>query len=313
MIRTGVHFQLAIHRCSELRLGQHAVHGALHEPLGLSRADRARALLAQAALVAAVLTVDLLIFLPSREPHLRGIHDDHVIATVEERGWWFRALHYNLIRAWRSAAPAPAKPLLLDVGCGTGGLLSRLGRDAPEARRFGIDLDRLAAAIALAKSHAHVAVGSTLALPIAPGSLDAVFSADVLCHRGVEPLAALQSILPCLKPGGVVILNLPAYPWLLSGHDHAVDNARRFGRREIESLLKAAGYGRIHTHYWNSLLFPLMVLQRVTHPHGASDVALLPAPIERIFHHIAVFEAWLGDRGLRFPFGGSILATAVRS
>jgi SAM-dependent methyltransferase len=149
-------------------------------------------------------------------------------------------------------------------------------------------------------------------LPVAAASLDAVFSADVLCHRGVEPFAALESILSCLKPGGVLILNLPAYPWLLSGHDHAVDNVRRFGRSEVRALLKAAGYGRIRTRYWNSLLFPLMVLQRFTHPRGASDVALLPAPIERLFHAIVGIEAWLGDRGLYFPLGGSILATAVK-
>jgi SAM-dependent methyltransferase len=239
-------------------------------------------------------------------------HEYERMAAVEERSWWFRGLHRNLITAWHNAASAPANPLLLDAGCGTGGLLSQLGRAVPQAQRYGIDLDRLAAATARDKSRALVAVGSTTSLPVATASFDAVFSADVLCHRGVEPLVALQSIHSCLKPGGTLILNLPAYPWLLSGHDHAVDNVRRFGRSEVRALLKAAGYGRIRTRYWNSLLFPLMVLQRFTHPRGASDVALLPAPIERLFHAIVGIEAWLGDRGLYFPLGGSILATAVK-
>ena len=238
------------------------------------------------------------------------------MAAVEERSWWFRGLHHNLIAAWRDAsAPSgapPNVPLLLDAGCGTGGLLAQLARVMPLAHRLGIDLDDLAAATARDKSHALIAIGSTTALPIAAASLDAVFSADVLCHRGVEPLAALQSIQACLKPGGMLILNLPAYPWLLSGHDRAVDNIRRFGRRDVRNLLETAGYAGIRTRYWNSLLFPLMLLQRLTHRGGASDVALLPAPIERIFHIIVVFEAWLSDRGLHFPFGGSILATAVK-
>ncbi len=234
------------------------------------------------------------------------------LAAVEERGWWFQGLHHNLIGAWyRDGTPVP-NPLLLDAGCGTGGLLSQLGRKLTHARRFGIDLDPVAAAMAQAKSGAPVAVGSTVALPIAAGSADVVFSADVLCHRGVEPRAALRSIHASLRQGGMVILNLPAYPWLLSGHDHAVDNVRRFDRREVCALLEEAGYARIRTSYWNSLLFPLMVVQRLSHPRGTSDVALLPAPVERLFLAVVKLEAWLRDRGLHFSFGGSILATAVK-
>ena len=235
------------------------------------------------------------------------------LAAVEERGWWFWGLHTNLIAAWRSAAPPILNnPTLLDAGCGTGGLLLRLTSDLPESRCVGIDLDPLAAAIARRKSGAPIVIASTLALPFAPSSLEAVFSADVLCHRGVEPQGALQSIKQCLKPGGTVILNLPAYRWLFSGHDRAVDNVRRFDRAEVRGLLSDQGFVRVETRYWNSLLFPLMVLQRLTHPSGTSDVALLPAPIERFFRAMIAFEAWLASRGLNFPFGGSILATAVK-
>lgn len=234
------------------------------------------------------------------------------MAAVEERAWWFLGLHRNLIAAWRSAAPASPNMRLLDAGCGTGGLLAALGREIPQARRFGIEIDHLAAATARAKSQSPVAVGSTLALPVAAAALDAVFSADVLCHRGVEPGTALRSIHACLRPGGMLILNLPAYPWLLSGHDRAVDNVRRFGRREVQALLGDAGYVRIRARYWNSLPFPVMLIQRITHRGGSSDVALLPAPLELFFRAIVGFEAWLGDHGLSFPFGGSILATAVK-
>src|SRR5580700_5315801 len=109
------------------------------------------------------------------------------MAAVEERSWWFRGLHRNLISAWHRAASPLAGPALLDAGCGTGGLLSQLQHDRSQARCFGIDLDRLAAATAHIKSHAPTAIGSTTALPFARASFDAVFSADVLCHRGVEP------------------------------------------------------------------------------------------------------------------------------
>lgn len=234
------------------------------------------------------------------------------LAIVEERGWWFWGLHTNLIAAWQGTQPMAAMPVLLDAGCGTGGLLMRLMKDIPQAQTVGVDLDRLAATIAQNKSKACIVIGSTMSLPFAPASLDAVFSADVLCHRGVEPEVALESMRHCLKPGGILVLNLPAYRWLFSGHDRAVDNVRRFGRREVQALLSEQGFVGVRTRYWNSLLFPLMMLQRLTHRRGASDVALLLAPVERVFRAIVAIEAWLGAHGLNFPFGGSILATAVK-
>ncbi len=236
------------------------------------------------------------------------------LAAVEERGWWFRGLHANLMAACRLAGAAQAaQACVLDAGCGTGGLLTLIATALPQTRRFGLEIDPHAAAMARGKSGAAIAIGSTLMLPFAAGSFDAVFSADVLCHRGVAPAPALESIRSCLKPGGVVVLNLPAYRWLFSGHDRAVDNARRFGRGEVRALLREGGFARIRVRYWNSLLFPLMVLQRLLRKSGASDVALLPAPVERLFNAVIALEAWLVRRGLRFPFGGSILATAVRS
>jgi hypothetical protein len=55
-----------------------------------------------------------------------------------------------------------------------------------------------------------------------------------------------------------------------------------------------------------------MVLQRLIHRASSSDVALLPAPVERLFRTIVEWEARLGRCGLRLPFGGSILAIAVK-
>jgi SAM-dependent methyltransferase len=234
------------------------------------------------------------------------------LAAVEERGWWFRGLHANLIRAWQRRTKNTASAILLDAGCGTGGLLTRLGHAAPSAQRFGLEFDPGAAETARDKSGATLMVGSILAPPLAAQSCDAIFSADVLCHRGVEPVAALAALAPCLKPRGLLLLNLPAYRWLFSGHDLAVDNVRRFGAGEIRALLRDAGFAEIRIGYWNSLLFPLMVAQRLIHRGAKSDVEMLPPVVERLFGAILRCELALGACGLRLPFGGSILATAVK-
>lgn len=234
------------------------------------------------------------------------------LAAVEERGWWFRGLHANLIHAWRRRSARASDAVLLDAGCGTGGLLTRIAAVAPSARRYGLEFDPGAAETARDKSGAALMVGSVLAPPLAPQSCDAIFSADVLCHRGVEPAEALAALAPCLKPRGLLLLNLPAYRWLFSGHDLAVDNVRRFGAGEVRALLHAAGFVEISIAYWNSWLFPLMVAQRLIHRGAKSDVELLPPLVERLFGSILRCELALAAFGLRLPFGGSILATAVK-
>ena len=233
------------------------------------------------------------------------------LAAAEERMWWFRGLHANLVAA---LAELSAPKRVLDAGCGTGGLMTRLAADFPEAAIIGVDLDRGAAALAQDKSRRPACVGSVDRLPFAEGAFDAVLSADVLCHRGVDERAALEGFRRCLRPGGVLVLNLPAYRWLYSAHDIAVDNARRYARGELGRMLAACGFAGIRTRYWNTLLFPLMVLRRKLWPRrpAASEVALLPEPVERAFGAVIALESRLAAAGLLPPFGGSILATAVK-
>src|SRR5439155_10883476 len=85
VIRTGVHFQLAIHRLAQLRLGEHPADGVFDQLLGPALPHQTRTLLAQAALVSTVLPVDLLIFLAAGELHLRGVDDDDEVAQIEKR------------------------------------------------------------------------------------------------------------------------------------------------------------------------------------------------------------------------------------
>jgi SAM-dependent methyltransferase len=238
------------------------------------------------------------------------------LAATEEQMWWFRGLHANLLAALAAAGAAPPRTIL-DAGCGTGGLLRRLSDALPDVTLIGLDIDAGAAAIARAKSGRAVCVASIDRLPLADASLDAIFSADVLCHRGVDERAALAGFRRALKRGGVLVLNLPAYPWLYSEHDAAVDNAKRYARAEVGSLLAGAGFAAIRTCYWNTFLFPLLVLRRKLWRRGwaasRSDVALLPAPVERAFAAVMALENRLLRARMALPFGGSILAMAVKA
>jgi SAM-dependent methyltransferase len=232
--------------------------------------------------------------------------------AVEDEMWWFRGMHANLLAAFGRRRPKlPGN--LLDAGCGTGGLLAKLARALPDWSPYGLDADVGACLLARAKSGRPVSCGSANQLPFADGSLAAIFSADVLCHRNVDEVDALASFHRGLARDGLLVLNLPAYQWLLSEHDHAVHNVRRYTARRVRRLLRRAGFAKIRTTYWNSVLFPLMAARRLVGSRpSVSDVMNFPRPIELAFRGIMRFEAMLIGRGLPLPYGGSILATALK-
>lgn len=237
------------------------------------------------------------------------------LAALDRRLWWFHGLHAQIIGALRRHGPRDGGRLL-DAGCGTGGLLAVLAQRFPRLALFGVELDADASAVARDASRSPICVGSVNAMPFAGGSFAAIVSADVLCHRGVDEAAALGHFHRCLASGGLLVLNLPAYRWLLSEHDIAVDNAQRYTAGGVRRLLAAAGFTGIRTSYWNTLLFPLMVLRRKLGWRSAgkaeSEVALMPAPIETLFRILIQGEAIIASLGVRLPFGGSVLATAVK-
>jgi len=229
--------------------------------------------------------------------------------------WWFGAMHANLLLLCRRVAGAAAAGPLLDAGCGTGGLLARIADAFPERTAIGLDAGGFACARAAAKSRRPVCAGSVNALPFADGAFGAIVSADVLCHRGVDERAALAQFHRCLAEHGVLILNLPAYDWLMSAHDEAVSNVRRYTRRRIVRLLEGAGFRLLFASYWNCVLFPVMVATRKLAPAGAgatSDVKLYPATVEALCRAATRLERALLRRGLRFPFGGSLIAVAAK-
>lgn len=231
---------------------------------------------------------------------------------LEDRMWWFAASHANLLMLARRFGASVAPCRILDAGCGTGGLLAKLAAAGGASTVIGLDADETACVRARAKSMRPVCRGSVDALPFLDAAFSTIVSADVLCHRDVDERQALQQFRRCLIPGGILVLNLPAYRWMLSRHDAAVYNVRRYTYHGIAELLRDAGFRVLYASYWNIVLFPLMVIARKLLPSrtAASDVRAYSAPMEALGRAAIALERLVLQTGWHFPFGGSLIAVA---
>lgn len=235
------------------------------------------------------------------------------MAAVEDEMWFYRALHAHLERELVRACDGRAAEIL-DAGCGTGGLIRRMGAGHPSWRWTGIDAEPLACELARSRCAAEIVEGSLMALPFAGGAFDAVVCSDVLYHLD-DDVAALREIFRVLRPGGIVVINVPAHRWLWSYHDVTVHGRRRYERAELKEKLRTAGFGSSQATHWNALPLPLVLIRRklLPPPRSGSDVRLYPRPVEAMFRFgMAVERSWLASVGT-LAFGSSILATGRKT
>jgi SAM-dependent methyltransferase len=240
-----------------------------------------------------------------------NIQEHEKLAAVEDQSWYFRSLHAHFERALRQALPAGKPARIVDAGCGTGGLLRRLQPRNPDWSLQGLDISPEACALARQRTGAEIRQASVLQMPWESGSLDAILSADLLCQLE-DPAAALAECHRSLRPGGLLLLNLPACSSLFSYHDLAVGNLHRYSAGELRALLAKAGFRGVQLTHWNTLLFPAVYVRRKFFPpkDQASDVKALPTAGEWCLRSVMGAEhAWL-ELGFGLPFGLSLFAVA---
>src|SRR5437870_6048523 len=179
---------------------------------------------------------------------------------VEETHWWYGALHRLIFQALDAELPEWCKKNILDVGCGTGAILEQLGNPG---KNVGIDLAPEAITFCRERGLNNVRQGDICALPFADASFDAVICSSVLYHQWVSDVqGAIREMHRVLRPGGVLLINVPAFPLLHSAHDEAVMTAHRFRRPEIRQLLLKQDFEIRRLTYWTTFLFPLAVVAR---------------------------------------------------
>ncbi|HEY0327130.1 MAG TPA: class I SAM-dependent methyltransferase [Allosphingosinicella sp.] len=230
------------------------------------------------------------------------------MAELDTRHWWYRARREVLAALISRKMKLPSDARILEIGCGTGHNLGMLGQ-------FGevdaIELDEAARGVASARLGRQVLGARLPELEGVPeASYDMVALLDVLEHVE-QDRDALRSIARRLKPGGAILITVPAFQWMWSAHDVVNHHQRRYSKRTLNAAIADAGLKADFVGYFNSILFPIAAAARLAGRltgKEESDDKLPPKPVN------AVFEALFGlERHAiaRLPFTPGVSIAAV--
>ena len=228
------------------------------------------------------------------------------MAATEDEHWWFcgrRAIAEAVIRG----LGLPHDAAILEIGAGTGGNIRML-------EQFGavtaVEMNDLARQIAREKTGRDFLAGHLPdGMPAAAG-FDLICLFDVLEHVA-EDEASLATIHRMLKPGGKVVLTVPAHQWLWSKHDVGLHHMRRYSRALLKARIEQAGYRIERLSYTNAALFPVAALARLADrlrsSNTASGQAMPPKPINSAMKALFSAESRILPNA-ELPFGVSLLA-----
>ncbi len=236
------------------------------------------------------------------------------LAKTEPGNYWFESRNRLIIWALRRYFPSASD--LLEIGCGTGFVLSGIRSCFPDLALSGSDIFSEGLSFAGARvPDAALFQMDARHIPFWE-EFDVIGAFDVLEHIA-EDAEVLSQMFQAVKPGGGILLTVPQHRFLWSPSDDYAHHQRRYMRREIVDKVTRAGFDVVRATSFVSLLLPLMLLARIRpqKPQGECKLweELNVAPsLNRLFTEILDFERSIIQKGFSFPVGGSLLLIAER-
>jgi trans-aconitate methyltransferase len=235
------------------------------------------------------------------------------LAELEAGNFWFRAR--NQLILWALHKYSPELKSFLEIGCGTGFVLSAISKRFPEARLLGSEYFEQGLVYARQRvSSAEFTQMDARHIPY-ESELDAIGAFDVLEHIE-EDEAVLQQIYKALKVGGILFITVPQHRWLWSAVDEYACHVRRYGANELHKKVSKAGFEIIQSTSFVSTLLPAMYFSRLLQ-RNKMDVSMdamaelrINPILNKIFEWILYFELGLIRVGISLPIGGSRLLVA---
>jgi SAM-dependent methyltransferase len=231
------------------------------------------------------------------------------MAELDEVHWWYVARRKVLAALIERTVRPPAGARILEVGCGTGHNLKML-------ERFGsvdaVELDAEARAIAEKRLGRPV---RSAPLPDLPGvqrtHYDLIAALDVVEHID-DDRATIAALASCLRPGGRLLVTVPAHQWMWSAHDELNHHKRRYSRGSLAELIGQSPLELEAIGYFNSIQFPLAVAARLASKvmgGGKGEESLPPKPLNYLFERLFAAERRLIGT-VPLPPGLSLFAVA---
>lgn len=219
--------------------------------------------------------------------------DIRKLATLEDAHWWFAERRAILARWLRRLRRAGARPgPALDIGAAGGGNTRVLRAHGwrPVALEYSADGATVAAERGLA-----VVRGDATGMPAASGSFDLAIAFDVIEHIEDDYLAAAE-IRRVLRPGGTLLVTVPADMRLWSAHDVASQHFRRYDRDGLVRIITKAGFEVDELWSWNVLLRPVVALRRKR--ASGNELGPMSPVVNAALRAVVVAERHLPVRGL---------------
>jgi SAM-dependent methyltransferase len=231
------------------------------------------------------------------------------MAELDQRHWWYRARREVLAALIRRVVRPLKDAAILEIGCGTGHNLAML-------REFGrvdaLELDEEARRLAEERLGRKVLSSPLPELSEVPERrYDLVGAFDVIEHIA-DDKAALDSIAQTLKPGGKLVVTVPAHQWMWSAHDVVNHHHRRYSSSSLRKLFDGSPLQVESLGYFNSLLFPLAVVKRLASKVSGkedSDLVMPARPLNAALERAFAAERHLIGR-VPLPPGLSLFAVA---
>ena len=231
------------------------------------------------------------------------------MAELDERHWWYCARRDVIAALIRRTVRPPSGAAILEIGCGTGHNFKMLGEFG---RVDALELDDEARAIAEKRLRRTIMSAPLPALAGVPERhYDLVGAFDVIEHID-DDAASIASIGRLLKPGGKFVMTVPAHQWMWSAHDTVNHHKRRYSRRTLTALIEGSPLKLDRVGYFNSLLFPVAVAERLASKamgKDGGDLELPPAPLNTALKRTFAAERHLVGR-IPLPPGLSLFAVA---
>lgn len=246
-----------------------------------------------------------------------GFHPEYYseLAVLEAGNFWFRARNSLITELLRRHFPAIDS--FLEIGCGTGFVLSGVAAACPSAKLTGTEIfsaglgyaaRRVPGAEFLQVDARHIPFENQFGL---------IGAFDVLEHIP-EDEAVLVQMYQALKPGGGLMITVPQHAWLWSKQDEMACHVRRYSADELRRKVTEAGFTVQDMRSFVSLLLPLMWLSRIAgglagdgHQDALAELRMPPL-LNRLLGGVMALERFLMQLGVRFMAGGSLLLIAKK-